>query len=259
MKLSTKKLFTLKKSPIKKSRNIHTSQLISLSNKKKDPSQKSNSNFKKKLLFNTISENHNPFTKPKICSNIVKKKKLLNMLSPQTKKINVVFSKPNNFFEDSYINNLLLTSESDSKKVKPKINKNKNINNQNKETICNLFKKTNLKSTIIIDNKGNNNLNLEQKKMISNYFNKKNKNFVIKIKSIKTQKYNVKNNVIKQKSSLNKKLFNLKMKKINKLEEKTEKDNNSIFENYTNNSIDSSFLGSSINDYFYQDLDDKNN
>ena len=42
--------------------------------------------------------------------------------------------------------------------------------------------------------------------------------------------------------------------KNGKEEQKVSESSNSIFEDYTNKSIDSSFLGSSLNDKFYNDL-----
>ena len=65
-------------------------------------------------------------------------------------------------------------------------------------------------------------------------------------------KLKIKKQFIKTSDELEEK-FGLKLEK-NKI---NEIDNNSIFENYTNKSIDSSFLGSSLDDDFYQDLSSK--
>ena len=59
--------------------------------------------------------------------------------------------------------NFILTSENNTNDKKLQNNGNK-VNRYNSEKIVNFFKKTSLKSTIIVDNKGNNNLDLEQKK-----------------------------------------------------------------------------------------------
>ena len=283
MNLSTQKLFSLKLNRNDKLKTMNTPKLSSFSNKRNESSKKSNSIFKKKL--NTLSEHHNPFREPKIRCSIFKKKNSNNLCIPQTKKIDLEFSKTTKFCEDSF-NNIFLTNQSNSNKVKKnisKINKDKNRNKGNIDTPHDLLRKNNFKSTFIIDNKGNNNLNFQHKKMISSYFNKTIKNSVNKIKKkiIQNTKNNENKNVFKKKSSLNngiirktitfKKINNDRkeltnknksiniMKEKNKVEDyKNEKDN-SIFENCTNNSFDLSFLGSSINDYFYQSLIDKDN
>ena len=120
-----------------------------------------------------------------------------------------------------------------------------------------------------MDNNGNNNLNSEQKKLIMDCFDKKikmennfknckiynsinlknkTKNFIRsdRTKRFKTRqiflssKQNYKfNNLIKFEERKNNGGFN-----INKSHE--EKENNSMFENCTNKSFDSSFLGSSL-------------
>lgn len=298
MKLSTKKLFsTIKNSPKRKFKINHKQKLSSpyvTSN-----SISKNSTLKSKLFTKTNNTKENPFSKPQICSNRIRNKNINKILSSKNQNLNLETLKTN---EDSYINNLLLTSESDSNKyeqMSERKNKflSKNEGDHDINTLCELFKQSNLKSTIVIDSKGNNNLDLEQKKIIDNYFNKKNKN---KINSIPVEEYkenkvifqqktplnssnkkalskinnNVKqiintnenkNKIIKHRIVIHKKILSTREninKNINindsyiikKEEEKNEIDNNSIFENCSNKSINSSFLGSSLDDKFFQDL-----
>lgn len=200
--------------------------------------------------------------------------------------------KENNNFD---LNNILLTSESES---------NQN-NKYDIEELCKLFKDSKLKSTIIMDNNGNNKLNSEQEKFIKDYLDKKDKlqNNInqCSINSIKVQNYNHNNILLKKKSGAENKALNLKYRNFDldkfrndllnidkngiinnnkpflstknnnrfkdlliydeKNEENEEintdsidedKENNSMFENCTNKSFDSSFLGSSIAEDFYQ-------
>ena len=142
--------------------------------------------------------------------------------------------------EKFHFNDILLTSESDS-----------NHNNENNiETLCKMFQSSKLKSAIILDSNGNSNLNNEDKKFIEDYLNKKgtlNNNInECKINSIKVQNYNHNNILLKQKDSNNKDINN--KGKIS--DEPLDKENNSIFENCTNKSFDSSFLGSSLGEDF---------
>ena len=194
-----------------------------------------------------------------------------------------------------------------SRSFKAPDNKSKNKTKNVKfdiDNLCNKFKLSNLKSTIVIDNEGNNNLNLEQKKFINNYFSQKDKKDKNKINTIPVQNYKENNKLFEQKtpySSKNtnvffknsniteKSLSNLKtnnetinkrrtqkiinhkklqstkiMVNVPKLflfnipKETPEIDNHSVFENCTNRSIDSSFLGSCINDEFFQNFADIN-
>ena len=183
---------------------------------------------------------------------------------------------------DFNIYNNMHTSEPDlNKKIESKCN--------DFELLCDLFKKNSkLKSNIIIDNCGNNNLNPEQEKFITDCFNKKEKlekNINnCKINSIKVHNYhhndiflkknkNTKRKVIRRKKQFStcypntilqyfscknnnyKNLFGFKcIKEENEKNSKNNKDeaNNSMFENCSNKSIDSSFLGSSIAEDFIQ-------
>lgn len=201
MKLSTKKLFsTIKNSPKKKIKINHKPKLSS-------PYVTSNSisknlTLKHKLFTKTNNTKENPFSKPQIYSNRIRNKNINKTLSSKNQNYNLETLKT---YDDSYINNLLLTSESDSNKydqISERRNKflSKNEGNHDIDTLCELFKQSNLKSTIVIDPKGNNNLDLEQKKIIDNYFNKKNKN---KINSIPVQEYKENKVIFQQKTPLN--------------------------------------------------------
>lgn len=305
MKLSTQKIFkTLKNTPKKK---------VKLSQKPKLSSQhltinkvsKLGNNPKSKAFLNTASENDNPFSKR--ISQIRKKTSKNIFLKSPKNEINL-FKTEDDLFqdEDSYFNNVLLTSESDSNKYESKADEERREIKEGEQkkdidTLFKMFQKSDLKSTIIIDNQGNNNLNNEQKEIIGNYFNfNKNKciNCInkIKINSIPIQKYkenktlfsektplinnsrykgtvykfnnNVKSTKKNKKEKLivHKKILSTKeaINKKNRIGEllglkidnkkKNDIDNNSIFENCTNRSIDSSFLGSSLDDDFYQGL-----
>ena len=319
MELSTKKLFSsLKNSPKRKFKVNHTIKL-SVPNVLIDKlSNNINPNLKKNLFLKTPNLNkNNPFYKtPKI-----NEKKKQGFQSSRKQKINNDILKctdsPNksSSYEDS---SFLFSSESDSdsKSEKAKIIKNTNKKEYNKcknkkknvkfdiDNLCNKFKLSNLKSTIVIDNEGNNNLNLEQKKFINNYFSQKDKKDKNKINTIPVQNYKENNKLFEQKTPYNnynskvffkknyftdKSLSNLKtnnetinkrrtqkiinhkklqstkiMVNVPKLflfnipKETPEIDNHSVFENCTNRSIDSSFLGSCINDEFFQNFADIN-
>ena len=319
MELSTKKLFSsLKNSPKRKFKVNHTIKL-SVPNVLIDKlSNNINPNLKKNLFLKTPNLNkNNPFYKtPKI-----NEKKKQGFQSSRKQKINNDILKctdsPNksSSYEDS---SFLFSSESDSdsKSEKAKIIKNTNKKEYNKcknkkknvkfdiDNLCNKFKLSNLKSTIVIDNEGNNNLNLEQKKFINNYFSQKDKKDKNKINTIPVQNYKENNKLFEQKTPYNnynskvffkknyftdKSLSNLKtnnetinkrrtqkiinhkklqstkiMVNVPKLflfnipKETPEIDNHSVFENCTNRSIDSSFLGSCVNDEFFQNFADIN-
>ena len=300
MKLNTKKIFA----PTKKSKytsnkklNLFPSSLASKEKTNQTSSNKnsnSNQNHQKKISAQskiTNPFNNNSSQKAHRFSIHKKTKSSKN----QNFRLEFLKFKENNNFD---LNNILPTSESES--------------NQNDkydiEALCKLFKDSKLKSTIIMDNNGNNNLNSEQEKFIKDYLDKKVKlqSNINKcsINSIKVQNYNHNNILLKQKSNSNNKAFNLKYKNFDldkvrnnilkmdengnimgnkplstkdnnrfkdilEYEEKNEendeintssnnpindddKENNSMFENCTNKSFDSSFLGSSIAEDFYQ-------
>lgn len=304
MKLNTKKIFlTTKTTPKRRPK-------LTQKRKLKSPFVvNSNSHFdlKQKLFVNTNLPKENPFKKPEIYNNRLKNKKYHKMIN-SSKKTQIDILKSNNILEGSCINNVLLENKFESNRNEPnfeKENKDKKISKQNIDKLSNIFRNSSLRSTIIIDNKGNNNLDLEQKKIIDNYFYKTNIKFLkkTKINQIKVTKYNENNKVFTQKNyligvnkckndfsiNIQKKIFNTDIKKNktkqkiknylfhNKLlsnkenimkmnaikgelfdiiseKEKSETNSNSIFEN---KSIDSSFLGSSLDNDFYKILADK--
>ena len=311
MKLSTRKIFpTLKNSPKRKYKINHKPKLSSPFVTINNVSKNLNSNIKQSLItkINNVN-NKNPFSNPEIITNRVKLKNIRKIKSSKNQDLHLKsLNTNNNNDDDSYIDNILLTSKSDSNKYLTEANENgkENVNGniQDIDNLCELFKSSDLRAAIIIDEKGNNNLNSEQKNIINNYFNKKNK-----INSIPVQEYKENKNLFEQKHVSNQKLFfklndnNLKNNKnmdkntnantnvnkksnggnnnkkkliihkkfmsnqqnkikiklgesfiIRKEKEKKQKkdyDNNSIFENCTNQSIDSSFLGSSLDDLIF--------
>lgn len=312
MKLSTKQLFTnLKSTPKRKPKIINkpkSSVFVAQYNISNNNNYGSNSNIKQKLFETPNIPKENPFKKPVIHYSRLTNIKF-NKIINSSKKLNIDILKTDDLFEDSYINNALLTNESESNRYEPIFEKeNKDINNfeHHIDNLYNLFRKSSLKSTIIIDNKGNNNLDLEQKRIIDNYFNKTKGKFLkkTKINTIKVTKYNENKNVFTQKNSLidvnrckndfykniqKRLIFNTDIKKsktnqkiknylfhkkllsneesnmkkneikgelfdIMSEKEKSETNGNSIFEN---KSIDSSFLGSSLDDDFYKTLANK--
>lgn len=337
MKLCTKNLFesSLKMIPKEKRKKYKKNQITSPLTKKVKPSKtktnsNTNSNIKQKF-FQYSNKKVNPFTLSSEKKKDSKPSKIAKISISRKNKINLQnleYNEKDDLFEDSYINNIALTCESDTNENIIQSKGNKEIinfkNNQNElkfDKNVDLFKKSALKSTIIVDDNGNNNLDCEQKKMINNYFHNKlaiNKNKCFnnftrpRERKISTQIYkdNKKlfNKICHMKSStidnkidricnINKKLLklsnkkptnnknnNLKMKKENNIEDKNksntinklqsfgnelllinceiydirndliEDEKNSVFEKTTNFSFDSSFLGSSADDDFYQKL-----
>ena len=153
MKLITQKIFkTLKNSPKRKPRISHkskfSSQYVSI-----NKISKNTNNTKRKLFLNT-TESENPFSKPKNRNSIMRTKTSKNALFKSPKFEFNIFKTQNDLFkdEDSYINNILLTSESDSNKYE----------NDKKDA------KT-----------------IEQKEIIGNYFNFNKKNTVNSVKKAK--------------------------------------------------------------------------
>ena len=310
--LSTKKLFSsLKNSPKRKFKVNHTIKL-SIPNVLIDNiSNNINPNLKKKLYLKTpYSNKNNPFFKTSKFND----KKKQEFQSSKKPKINndALKSEESPNLSLSYDDSSLISSnESDSKSEKAINKKNKSKKEENKcnnktkhvkfdvDNLCEIFKSSNLKSTIVIDDKGNNNLNLEQKKFINDYFSHKDKKDKNKINTIPVQSYKENNILFKQNTPYNnnkkeffkknnvteKSLSNLKtnnetlnkrrtqkiinhkklkstknMVSIPKLflshipKDTPETDSHSVFENCTNRSIDSSFLGSCLNDEFFQNL-----
>jgi len=328
MELSTKKLFSsLKNSPKRKFKVNHTFKFSAPNVLLDKISNNINPNMKKQLFSKTSNFNkNNPFYKTPQINN--KKKKVIQI--SKIKKANIDLLKSNDSqsqSSSSYTESMLFSSESDtdSEKPKSKDNKDKKDNKNNKDNkdnndkkeenknnnkqkqvkfdidnLCNLFKSSNLKSTIVIDDKGNNNLNLEQKKFINDYFTLKEKKDKNRINTIPVQNYKENNKLFNQKTPYKinntksffnknnvaeKSLSNLKtnnetinkrrtQKIINHKKLKSTKnivsipklflsnipkeapiiDSHSVFEDFTNRSLDSSFLGSCVNEEFFQDF-----
>ena len=342
MKLNTKNIFqsfSLKTSPKTNIKNQHSSKLSSPFIKiKKATKNKTNINSKlKRKLFQNSNHKINPFSQSSYNNQDFKYIKLSK--KPRKKsKFKFDSIEKNDLFEDSDINNnMALTNESDNNENNNNKDKIMNSDKDNlklvekkkKELSCeelyDLFKKSSLKSTIIVDKNGNNNLDLEQKKIIEDYFNKKSinsknpiNNFKRSIRKIpiqiykdnkllfnrinhyktstidtndKTNSINIKNgnhnnlnfnkvnsknksiqikeNLIEDHNKLSSKYKKMRSTQMNpclfifddnliiekeiiKKEEKNEK--NSIFENDSNISFDSSFLGSSFEEDFYKNL-----
>ena len=210
MKLSTKKLFTsLKNSPKRKFKVNHKPKLSSPFVKINNTSK----NVKQSLLPKQNNPIKNPFTKPEMKPYQLRNKNMRQIESSKNQVFHFLTVNENNKYndndyDDSYINNILLTSESDSNKFISEKENNyfrteiheESPKNDEIEDLCKLFKQSNLKGTIVIDEKGNNNLNVEQKNIINNYFDKKNKKNKkhSKINSIRVQEYKGNKNIFQQ-------------------------------------------------------------
>ena len=317
MKLSTKQLFSsLKNSPKRKFKVTHTFKMSEPNVRIEQITNNINQNLKKQLFLKSPNLNkNNPFYQtPKFND---KKKKEFQSFKIQKKNIDLYKTddSPN---QSSSFESIFTSSESDSKSEENKKNKNKNNSDKKEEkkcnhetkhvtfnvdNLCNLFKSSNLKSTIVIDDKGNNNLNSEQQKFINDYFSQKGKKEKNSINTIPVQNYKENNKVFKQKIPYNNKnskilrtnigneksISNLKTNNVTINKRRTQKiinhkklkstknvttipklflsslptkipeiDSHSVFENCTNRSIDSSFLGSCLNDDFFQNFADIN-
>ena len=310
MMLGAEEIFrTFKNTPKKKPKICQKPKLASQYLTINKASKKGN-NPKIKLFLNSVSENENPFSKPKELKSEIKKKTRKNTIFAR-QKINIKkFKTKNDSFEDkdSYINNALLASESGPNIYENNINierKKKKKDKRKKEinTFCKTFKNINQKYSINKDNQGNNNLNNKKKGIFANYSNfNKNKfitNYMVKTKinSIPIQKYKenktlftekyplidnsrCKRNIYKYYNNLknskkNTKIKSITQKKILYTKEAMDKinlksefpsqtkndnnnynkmNNNSLFQNCTNESYDSSFLGSSLDDDFYHKI-----
>jgi hypothetical protein len=290
MKLSTKKIFTSSKkakNPLnKKSKLCITKSVPMNKSNQSSTDKKENSNQKSNKKNNTASNKINPFNE-----NFIKNNNPNNFLHKKIQsskeQIHLKFLKndnnnirPNIKRENNAVNDFALNDEFTLEEKK----QNKNQNEVDIETLVNLFKykSSKLKSTIIMDDDGNNNLNSEQRKFIMDCFDKKTKmenNFkkckidlIKKKKSSKNRLKNLsinlkKNNYIRtdrsKRFNTRQPLFssklNYKFKELIKFEERKndedslnfnksndDKENNSIFENCTDKSLDSSFLGSSL-------------
>ena len=305
MKLSTKKIFTSSKkakNPLNKKSKLSITKSVPINKSNQSSTEKKeNSNQKSNKKNNTASNKINPFNENLSKSN--NQNNFLRKKLQSSKEQILKFSKndnndtrPNTEHENNTVNDNALNDEFTLEEK----NKNQNQNEFDIETLVNLFKykSSKLKSTIIMDDNGNNNLNSEQKKFIMDCFDKKIKmeNNVKKckidlIKPKKSGKDRFQNYSI----NLNKKsknfirtdrskrfktrqpIFstkqNYKFKELIKFEERKndedslnfnkshdDKENNSIFENCTDKSLDSSFLGSSLaEEEFIQKIDNDDN
>ena len=305
MKLSTKKIFTSSKkakNPLNKKSKLSITKSVPINKSNQSSTEKKeNSNQKSNKKNNTASNKINPFNENLSKSN--NQNNFLRKKLQSSKEQNLKFSKndnndtrPNTEHENNTVNDNALNDEFTLEEK----NQNQNQNEFDIETLVNLFKykSSKLKSTIIMDDNGNNNLNSEQKKFIMDCFDKKIKmeNNVkkCKIDLIKPKK-SCKDRFQNYSINLNKKSINFirtdrskrfktrqpifstkqnyKFKELIKFEERKndedslnfnkshdDKENNSIFENCTDKSLDSSFLGSSLaEEEFIQKIDNDDN
>ena len=290
MELSTKKLFTSSKKikhALKKNVKFSTTKLASATNSNQSSTtKKENSNIKSnKKNNNTTSNKINPFNEEFIKNNTQTNLPNRKMTSSKEQNIYLKFLKHD-------MNDVRHNIEHDTNAMNENIindefnldEKNENQKEVDIDTLVALFKykSSKLKSTIIMDNDGNNNLDSEQKKFIMDCFDKKIK-LENDVKKCKINNNNhtkfKKNNFIRsdrtKRFKTRQPMFstnqNYKFKELLKFEEQKnnedfninksheEKDNNSIFENCSDKSLDSSFLGSSLaEEEFIQNLD-KNN
>ena len=286
MKPSIRKVYTpsIKNTPKKKLKACHKMKLCFPPKEFDDKTNlKSNFNSNRKNKKCKTSRGHSKNPSVKISHKIgCLTSKIKDQINSEQKK-NTKTKASTDIFDDSYLNNLLLTNRSDSNRyeqINEVENKFPNGDDSDYDHLFELFKKSNLlKSTIVIDKNGNNNLDLEQKKIIDNYFfkfNKEGRNLndyeENKINSIPVQKYKDNNKLFIQNRPMPiclgnntrvKKCLDFHRKRYNGKDSETqnkyfgkenETDEFSIFEACINKSIDSSFLGSCLNDSFYQEL-----
>jgi len=280
MKSSIRKVNTpsVKNTPKKKIKTCHKMKLSSPLKEidyKTNFKSNLNSTRKNKKFKTTIEQSKNPSVKISSKYGCLSFKRQNKDNNEQKKNSKTKAS--TDIFDDSYLNNLLLANESDPNKYEQTNDtedKFQNGDDSEYDRLFELFKKSNLlKSTIVIDKNGNNNLDLEQKKIIDNYFFKFNQGGKVlndyeesKINSIPVQKYKDNNKLFIQNRpicSRVKKCLDFSRKRNYGKESATqnkyfgkenETDEFSILEACTNKSIDSSFLGSCLNDTFYQEL-----
>lgn len=270
MELNTKKLFTPTMKFTQKTRikmNHKTKLLLPKSMSSSKFKTKINSEkVESKITMKALPLNINPFYREN--GSIVNKRIHKGRNTQYKKSTHMNFIKTNNLYDESYMNNLLSTNESDANLNENVLNKeNKCLNVKESILKCNINsnnKKRNIKPSNIIDDKGNNNLDSEQKSIINNYLNKKldknnkmtKKN--VKINLIPIEEYK-ENNILFKKEE-NKKRTNIitdekmESKSIFDINNNDKSDVDSIFETYTNKSLDSSFLGSSLDDIFYKNF-----
>lgn len=263
MKLNTKNIFVSSSSKKiaqkKKNQNQKKSKINSPFINSNKVTQKLNSNNninfnKNKKTLQNSNKKVNPFILPSEKNQDLKYHSKLSKFPTQKIKINIdidVKNDKNDLFEDSYVNNMALTSESDTNNNKGNKENINNKQNQNELGLegFNLFKKSNLKSTIIVDDNGNNNLDIEQKKIINDYFNKKkmiinnvnsNKKYFNNFQRSKTRKVSTQ---IYRDNNLFNKIYRLKSGTIGNIDKNINNDktiekkvpNKNIIESYSKN------------------------
>ena len=267
MELNTKKLFTPTMKFTQKTRikmNHKTKLLLPKSMSSSKFKTKINSEkVESKITMKALPLNINPFYRAN--GSIVNKRIHKGRNTQYKKSTHMNFIKTNNIYDESYMNNLLATNESDVNLNENALNKeNKCLNVKESILKCNINsnnKRINIKSSNI----GNNNLDSEQKKIINANVDKKfdknnkiNKQKNVKINLIPIEKYK-ENNILFKKEEKKKrtniiKNENIDSKSIFDINNIDKSEVDSIFETYTNKSLDSSFLGSSLDDMFYKEF-----
>ena len=291
MELSTKKLFASSKKlkySFKKSTKCSTKKFTYVNKSNQSSTEKKeNSDKNSNKKNNNVSNNNkiNPFNEDFIKYNTLNNLPSRKTTSSKVQNVYLKFLKHN-------INETKHKIEHDNNAINENIlNTEFNLNEKNKnnkdvdiDKLVNLFKykSSKLKSTIIMDNNGNNNLNSEQKKFIMDCFDKKIKmeNNVKKCKinnsiNSKNKKTNFirpdRNKRFKTRQPTFSSIQNFGFKNLLKFEERKnnedfnfnkshdENENSSIFENCTNKSFDSSFLGSDLaEDEFIHNINNDN-
>jgi hypothetical protein len=271
MELNTKKLFTptmkithktrIKVNHKSKPKYLHPKSMSSSKFKTKVNSE----NVESKITMKAFPLNINPFYREN--GSIVNKRIPKGRNIQNKKSIQLNYIKTNNLYDESYMNKLLATNESDANIIENGFNKeNKCLNVKESILKCNINpnnKKRNIKSSAFND-KRNNKLDSEQKNIINNYLDiksDKNNKMIkknVKINLIPIEKYK-ENNILFKKEAKKKrtniitdeKIENKSIFDINNIDKS---DVDSIFETYTNKSLESSFLGSSTDDIFYKEF-----
>ena len=271
MELNTKKLFTptnkfTHKAKIKMNNKSKSKLLLPKSMSSSKFKTKVNSeNVESKIIMKAFPLNINPFYKEN--REIINKRIHKTRNTQNKKNTHMNFIKTNNIYDESYMNNLLATNESDANLKENNLNKENKCLNPKESIIKSNFnsnnKISNIKSSITTDNKANNNFDSVQIKIINNYLDKKydknnkiNKKKNIKINLIPIEKYKENNILFKKEAKKeniigDEKIENNSIFEINNIDKS---DVDSIFETYTNKSVDSSFLGSSLDDVFYKEF-----
>ena len=239
MKLTSKGLSTFRKLPLKKKLFSINKFCNHLKNNQKPKSSRvvisslitnklRSTNISKEKInrFKITSSKVNPFKEKSKKRKTQKKRNISKPLSSkgQEFKFNFTnFKKRKDFWENNYLNEDLSELNNMMPTIETETNQYMNNKDFNLDELYHAFKNSELKSTIILDNCGNNNLNCEQKKIIDNYFDKKReleKNIQnCKINIIKVERYNCNDIHIKQnKSQMNnsnkKNINNLKIKEL---------------------------------------------